>query len=183
MSSVASDSFRLSILEVARGLMRGCRDHVRLPSWVTMWKPVQRDARDLALLREMKIEPTLVEVSFFEHAHDWGCPVCGAAKRDLIHRRRNGKWFSGIEVHHYGPESPADIVRYLSMNSTVSICYLCNTLESTMRKQGLVAAPMSVETMRASDEFMLRRRDMRVRNTYGTRDPKGRWNVDGTPRR
>jgi hypothetical protein len=42
---------------------------------------------------------------------------------------------------------------------------------------------MSVEAMRASDEFMLRRRNMRVRDTYGTPDPKRRWNVDGTPRR
>jgi hypothetical protein len=52
-----------------------------------------------------------------------------------------------------------------------------------MRKQRLVAALMSVETMRTSHEFMRRRKDMLVQDTYRTRDPKRKWNVDGTRRR
>lgn len=51
-----------------------------------------------------------------------------------------------------------------------------------MRKVGLVAALMSVEAMRASEEFMRRRREMTVRDTYGTPDPKNKRNVGGTRR-
>lgn len=147
-----------------------------------MWSPV-RDPRDLAFLRARGIDVSRVNTSFFEHAPDWRCPVCDAAKHDLIHRRRNGSWFSGIEDHHYGSEPPADITRYFTLNKTVAICYLCNNVEKTMRKVGLVEPLMSVETMRASEEFMRRRREMIVRDTYGTPDPKKKWNVDGTPRR
>jgi hypothetical protein len=46
-----------------------------------------------------------------------------------------------------------------------------------MRKVGLVEPLMSVETMHASEEFMRRRREMTVRDTYGTPDPKNKWNV------
>lgn len=53
-----------------------------------------------------------------------------------------------------------------------------------MRKLGLVALPMSVEMMRASEEFLRRRREKpAVRDTYRTPDPKRKWNDDGTPRR
>jgi hypothetical protein len=147
-----------------------------------MWTPVRRDPRDLAFLRTRGIELERVNKTFFKYAPDWRCPVCSAAKHALIHRRRNGDWFSGIEDHHYGSESSADVTRYLTLNKTVAVCYLCNDLEKTMRKLGLVDALMSVETMRASEEFMRRRREMKVRDTYGTPDPKKKWNVDGTRR-
>jgi hypothetical protein len=147
-----------------------------------MWQRPRQDPRDLAFLGERKIESRLVEVSFFKHPSDWRCPVCDIAKHDLIHQRRNGKWCSGIEEHHYGDVPPGDIVSYMRDNKKVFICYRCNNLEKDLRRQ-TGSSLMSVEAMRGSNEFMERRKALVVRNTYATPDPKGKWNTDGTRRR
>ena len=140
-----------------------------------------RDPRDLAFLSERGIDVARVSRSFFAYPFDWKCPVCDASKHELIQRRRNGTWFSNIEKHHFGPVLPnGDELAYLRGNATVEICYLCNGTERDMRKAGLAFALMSAEAMRTSSEFARRRKLKTIRDTHKTRDPKGRWNPDGT---
>ena len=146
-----------------------------------MWTQVRRDPIDLAFLNTRSIDVERVEISFFQHPHSWTCPVCATPKHQLIHRRRNGQWFSGIEQHHHGSVQPTDLHRYMTENRQTSVCYHCNDVEKWIRKKS-GCTPMSIAAMRSSTDFLAKRALRVTRDTYGTPDPKGKWNVDGTRR-
>ncbi len=59
---------------------------------------------------------------------------------------------------------------------------MCDNGDKTMGKLKLVSALLPVETMRASEELLRRRKGMHVRDTFGTNNPKGNGNLDGTRR-
>ena len=102
------------------------------------------DPHDVAFLRQNGICPSKVNRSFFTHSVDWRCPVCGIGKYELVHRRANGSYFSGIECHHYGA-APGDPTYW---NKAVYVCFRCNSREAMYRKQHALGHAMSVEEMR-----------------------------------
>lgn len=145
-----------------------------------MRKPKKITDADADFLARRGAELHRVNSSFFDYPPTWRCPVCGIGKHELLHHRRNGEWNSGIEQHHDGPTSPSsDYVGYLR-GSRIAICYLCNKTEAEVRKKIGFSSPMKVESMRQSPEFERRRAKKKVQDTFGTRDPHGKWNTDGT---
>lgn len=78
---------------------------------------------------------------------DFKCPVCFKSAKELFHLRKNGRWFSGIEIHHFGRNPNEDYMNYLE-SQTIKICYLCNSKESRVRKFYNIKNALSVDAMK-----------------------------------
>jgi rubredoxin len=141
-----------------------------------------RELADLEYLARRGVAPReMASTRFFALSVNWRCPVCGAHKYDLVHRRQKG-WSCRVEEHHHGPELPGAMRdgqwteeaqtaqdRYARENQKTLVCYLCNGTERDLReaarKAGVAYAPMGVSEMRASEEFRARRAAKKVRDS------------------
>jgi len=61
---------------------------------------------------------------------DFVCPACDAPRWMLLHRRKNGEWFTGIEVHHFG-KGKSNTSEYYEKEAL--LCYRCNVKEKDIR--------------------------------------------------
>lgn len=78
---------------------------------------------------------------------EWKCPICKTKIRDLIHTRKNGVTYNGIQEHHYGKNPKKDYLDYLN-SEKVLICYKCNIKEKKWRKLAKKEEALNINEMK-----------------------------------
>lgn len=78
---------------------------------------------------------------------EWKCPICDTKLKDLIHKRKNGITYNGIQRHHYGKSPKENYSSYLD-SKTILICYKCNMKEKNWRKLVNKEEALNLEQMK-----------------------------------